>query len=70
MIQLGGLQIDQRLWFSRLEYTQTTARENLLLTEYTTEAQEIGRQGGIFLHGNSGYKKGRTACILDMLPFR
>lgn len=64
MIQLGGLQIDQRLWFSRLEYTQTTARENLLLTEYTTEAQEIGRPGGIFLHGNSGYKKGRTACIL------
>lgn len=64
MIQLGSLQIDQRSWFSRLEYTRTTARENLLLTEYTEEARKIGRQGGIFLHGNTGYKKGRTACIL------
>lgn len=64
VIQLGSLRIDQRPWFSRLEYTQTTAKENLLLTEYTTEAQEIGRQGGIFLHGNTEYKKGRTACIL------
>ena len=57
MIQLGSLQIDQRPWFSRLEYTQGGAGDggHLLLAGYTEEAQEIGRQGGIFVYGDTGY---------------
>lgn len=68
LTQLSGLRIDRRLWFSRLEYAQTPGRGNLLLTEYTQEAREIGRKGGVFLYGKNGYQKGRTACILDPAP--
>lgn len=66
MIQLGSLHIDQRSWFSRLEYTQdgTGDGDHRLLAGYTEEAQKIGRQGGSFFYGNTGYKKGRAVCIL------
>lgn len=50
LTQLGGLRIDRCLWFSHLDYRQTTDRESFLHADYTSEAREIGREGGTFLY--------------------
>lgn len=73
LLQLSGLKIDRRLWFSELEYGQTPDRIRFLHMKYTPEARDISREGGLFLCRTKGcgacrteeHKKGGISFILD-----
>ena len=49
LLQLSGLKIDRRLWISELGYGQTPDRIRFLNMNYTPEARDITRLGGLFL---------------------
>ncbi len=73
LLQLSGLKIDRRLWFSELEYKQTPDRIRFLHMKYTPEARDISREGGLFLYRTKGYgarkaeghEKGGISFVLD-----
>lgn len=73
LLQLSGLKIDRRLWFSELEYEQTPDRIRFLHMKYTPEARDISREGGLFLYRTKGYgarkaeghEKGGISFVLD-----
>ena len=73
LLQLSGLKIDRRLWFSELEYGQTPDRIRFLHMKYTPEARDISREGGLFLCRTKGcgacrteaHKKGGISFVLD-----
>lgn len=50
LTQLESLHVSRSPWFSALEYTQDSGKRASLFAGYTREAQEISREGGIFLY--------------------
>lgn len=60
LLQLSGLQVDRRLWFTELQYEQMPDRTSLLHMKYTPEARKISREGGLFLYQPAGYTLTRT----------
>lgn len=65
LLQLGGLRINRRLWFSQLRYTGMPNQDHILFAGYTQEAQKISREGGLFLYQPKNHKKSRVSFVLD-----
>lgn len=60
LLQLSGLRIDRRLWFTELQYEREPDRSSLLHMKYTPEARKISQEGGLFLYQPEGYSLSRT----------